>query len=99
VTAVRTRNIALFVALLASIGTLSIVRADELIIDKLNHETHAATGSSPTRGMTMDEVESTWGPPSSKQAPVGDPPITRWEYPHFIVYFEFSTVLHSVHKQ
>jgi hypothetical protein len=29
-------------------------------------------------------------------APVGQPPIERWEYPGFIVYFEYRNVLHSV---
>jgi hypothetical protein len=27
---------------------------------------------------------------------VGKPPISRWEYPGFIVYFESDHVIHSV---
>jgi hypothetical protein len=27
---------------------------------------------------------------------VGDPPISRWVYDHFTVYFEYDKVLHSV---
>jgi hypothetical protein len=27
---------------------------------------------------------------------VGDPPITRWEYPGFVVYFEHHLVVHTV---
>lgn len=53
----------------------------------------------PTRGMTMEFVESNFGGPSSKRAPVGDPPITRWEYQTFIVYFEYKRVIHSVAKR
>lgn len=55
--------------------------------------------SIPTRGMTMEVVEANFGNPSSKRAPVGDPPITRWEYDRFIVYFEYKRVIHSVSKR
>jgi hypothetical protein len=50
----------------------------------------------PTRGMTMDEVSSKFGAPASKVPAVGNPPISRWEYPGFIVYFEADHVIHSV---
>jgi len=57
-----------------------------------------ATGALPTRGMTMAQVETSHGSPSLRKAPVGDPPITRWEYSDFIVYFEYRHVIHSVAK-
>ena len=53
----------------------------------------------PTRGMTMEFVEANFGSPTSRRAPVGDPPITRWEYQQFIVYFEYKRVIHSVAKR
>jgi hypothetical protein len=46
----------------------------------------------------MDKVESVWGQPQSKQSAVGDPPISRWEYSDFIVYFEYQRVIHAVQK-
>jgi len=57
-----------------------------------------ATGAAehPTRGMTMTRVESKFGAPSNRVAPVGQPPITRWEYPGFVVYFENQHVIHTV---
>ena len=51
---------------------------------------------SPARGMTMEQVESKFGQPTSKVPAVGKPPITRWDYPGFAVYFEFNHVVHSV---
>ncbi len=51
---------------------------------------------SPTRGMTMKQVEAKFGAPASKTEPVGKPPITRWDYPAFQVYFEYDHVIHSV---
>jgi hypothetical protein len=52
--------------------------------------------ATPTRGMTMDQVSSKFGAPVTKIPAVGTPPISRWEYPGFIVYFEADHVIHSV---
>lgn len=52
--------------------------------------------STPARGMTMSQVESKFGAPSSKVAAVGQPPISRWQYPGFVVYFESDHVIHAV---
>ena len=53
----------------------------------------------PTRGMTQASVESKYGAPATVKAPVGDPPITRWEYKDFVVYFEHDKVIHAVRKR
>ena len=53
----------------------------------------------PTRGMTQDRVEATYGTPQSRQAAVGDPPISRWEYPKYVVYFEYDRGIHAVLKR
>ena len=50
----------------------------------------------PGRGMTMTAVEEKFGSPEVKYDEVGDPPITRWDYPEFSVYFEYQYVLHAV---
>jgi hypothetical protein len=50
----------------------------------------------PARGMTMDQVAGKFGNPTTKTAAVGKPPISRWEYPGFVVYFEFDHVIHTV---
>jgi hypothetical protein len=56
-------------------------------------------GDRPTRGMTMQKVQQDWGQPAMRRAPVGEPPITRWEYPEFVVYFEHNRVIHAVLKR
>lgn len=53
----------------------------------------------PTRGMTQASVQSKYGSPASVKAPVGDPPITRWEYSQFVVFFEYDKVIHAVRKR
>lgn len=50
----------------------------------------------PQRGSTMSAVEARFGAPANKSSPVGNPPITKWFYPNFVVVFEHDKVLHSV---
>jgi hypothetical protein len=52
--------------------------------------------ATPARGMTMDQVSTKFGAPVTKVPAVGNPPISRWEYPGFVVYFEREHVIHSV---
>ena len=44
----------------------------------------------------MAQVLERFGEPLQRLAPVGDPPITRWVYERFIVYFEHDITLHAV---
>ena len=50
----------------------------------------------PTQGMSMAEVEQQFGRPEQKSSAVGEPPITRWTYNDFVVFFEHNLVIHSV---
>ena len=53
----------------------------------------------PTRGMTQDSVQANFGAPQNTVAAVGEPPISRWEYADFVVFFEYDKVIHSVTKR
>jgi hypothetical protein len=72
--------------------------ADTLIIDGLE-QSGETVAERPNRGQSMEKVESVWGQPQSKQGAIGDPPISRWEYSEFIVYFEYQRVIHAVQKR
>jgi len=50
----------------------------------------------PKRGSSMAAVEAKFGAPKTRHAAVGDPPITRWDYESFSVYFEHQHVVHAV---
>jgi hypothetical protein len=50
----------------------------------------------PKRGSSMAQVEQRFGAPKARHAAVGQPPITRWDYEGFSVYFEYSHVVHAV---
>jgi hypothetical protein len=72
--------------------------ADNLIVDSLN-QAQATAAQRPSRGMSMQKVSASWGEPANRLSAVGKPPITRWEYPGFTVYFEFEHVIHAVVKR
>jgi hypothetical protein len=84
----------------AAHSLIAVAVAGLALGSSLAHAQNAAPGQTaaehPARGMTMNRVEATFGTPSNRLAPVGQPPITRWEYPGFIVYFEHSHVIHTV---
>ncbi len=50
----------------------------------------------PKGGLTMGEVEKRYGAPVTRHPTVGKPPITRWDYNGFAVFFEGERVIHSV---
>jgi len=79
------------IALLASVPP---AKADVLIIEKLE----AAKIEMPDRGMRMESVQARFGAPAGVSGPVGDPPITRWDYDGFVVVFEHNRVIHAVEK-
>ncbi|MGB0496549.1 MAG: DUF4179 domain-containing protein [Kangiellaceae bacterium] len=54
------------------------------------------SANTPRQGIDMQRVEEKYGAPLEKVAAVGEPPITRWVYPTFTVFFEHDKVLHSV---
>lgn len=56
----------------------------------------AASMDMPIKGMPKAQVREMYGEPNEIKAPVGEPPITRWVYDGFTVYFEYSHVIHSV---
>ncbi len=69
--------------------------ADTLLIDGVEQATMNSS-ERPARGQSMTTVEARFGQPSSRVAAIGEPPITRWEYPGFTVFFEYDHVIHAV---
>ncbi len=54
--------------------------------------------SLPRTGETRNAVLRRLGEPQERRSPVGDPPISAWEYPDLVVYFEYDHVIHAVRK-
>lgn len=73
----------------------SAPRAEDLAVP-VGSQADRSQADYPRAGMTKTAVRSKWGEPQSSEGPVGDPPISRWHYPSFTVYFEYDRVLHTV---
>jgi outer membrane protein assembly factor BamE (lipoprotein component of BamABCDE complex) len=86
---------ALAVGLIGLAGGPKSSRAETIAVDNgiAVKESDVVT---PSRGMTMNQVAAKFGAPVSKIPAVGNPPISRWDYPGFVVYFEREHVIHSV---
>ncbi|MDX2457299.1 MAG: hypothetical protein QNL87_07305 [Gammaproteobacteria bacterium] len=67
--------------------------ADVLLIDGIQS---APTIKTPRNGLNMAQVRQQFGEPAQEVPAVGEPPISRWEYSGYTVYFENDLVLHSV---
>lgn len=86
-------GIAATFAVLSALGAPS--RADTLVVnDQL--QVRESNVARPARGLTMSAVEAKFGAPSTKHEAVGTPPITRWDYPQFAVFFEKDRVIDAV---
>lgn len=75
-----------------------VAHADNLLIERVRTE---QGDSLPKRGSSMAQVEAKFGAPQQKFPAVGGgsrrtPPITRWAYAGFSVYFENSHVVDAV---
>ncbi|WP_407276057.1 hypothetical protein [Halothiobacillus sp. DCM-1] len=102
----RTRPPLALLALASLLIAAPLASADTL--EKMPDINRAKPGSEfYVHGLSMSQVEKRFGAPKHKQAPVPavgtryNPPITRWDYPQFTVYFEHGRAIHLVkdHKR
>lgn len=86
---------------MAGYGSCSIpvvTTADVLLLDAIEQ---APANSSeglprPSPGQSMETVRERFGEPVREVPWVGEPPITRWVYDDFTVYFEYQNVINTV---
>ncbi|MHB8472544.1 MAG: phosphodiesterase [Gammaproteobacteria bacterium] len=83
--------------LLLALGALAVTCA--AAADVLSIEANVSRDvARPARGMSMARVVEQFGTPIEKYPAVGKPPITRWDYDNFSVFFEYQHVVHAVAK-
>ena len=73
------------------------VQADTLTIP-VGQQASSQQVSLPQRGTSTSAVRQQHDEPTTRHAAVGEPPISRWDYPGFSVYFEHDKVVHSVRQ-
>jgi len=88
------RPILALAVFLLTFGLAAPGLADTVTLPEEKKETFSVT--LPGRGMSMEEVTGRFGEPEEKFERVGTPPITRWVYKTFTVYFEDKYVIHAV---
>ena len=89
----------LILALCAAAGSGATLGETIVVDDQVKVRESAI--ETPGKGMSMSVVEQRFGAPAQKHAAVGgpsgkQPPITRWDYPGFSVFFERDLVIHAV---
>lgn len=92
------RNAAIF-SVIAATGLFAVTAfAQEPASSSTSPSTQptASAPATPARGSTMEDVRAKFGSPTQEVPAVGQPPITRWEYPGLVVFFEHDRVLHTV---
>ena len=67
--------------------------ADVLLVDGIQSAPQMQT---PRNGLTMSQIRQQFGSPKTELPAVGEPPISRWEYEGYSVFFENDLALHSV---
>ena len=85
-------------ALMLVAATTTSAYADVLLLEAI--EAAPPNSSSgvmrPSNGTSMTQVKGKYGEPEAVKGAVGEPPITRWVYPDYTVYFEHQNVLEVV---
>jgi len=88
----------LFLAAVLAAPLAAPAHAEVLLIDAIEQAPANAPDGlpRPARGMTMKQVRAQFGEPAMAHPWVGEPPITRWDYPDYSVFFEHEYVLETV---
>jgi len=74
----------------------AIVSADTLLIPDV--DTSENRPEFPQNGLTMATVRQQFGEPLKEHPAIGEPPITRWDYQNYTVFFENKQVITAVQK-
>ena len=78
------------------IGLSANLSAEEINLPTTETEVPEFSIQLPGRGMSMEMVQNRFGEATDKFSAVGEPPITKWVYKTFTVYFESEFVIHAV---
>lgn len=79
-------------------GASGLAVADQVVVPASQQSPDLKDMPRPSNGMSMKRIEDEYGKPTSISGPVGEPPITTWEYDYYTVYFEHNLVIHTVLK-
>lgn len=96
-TRLRSACLGLAAATLLAVPAVTLAETVEVPVGQQGQDKAGMT--KPRTGLKKEQVEAQFGRPLNTTTPVGDPPISSWEYPEYVVYFEHDHVIHTVLKQ
>lgn len=88
-------------AALLSLLVVMSAQAEQLAMPRVSQPATAISSGLPDKGESMQAVNRRFGEPRQRHAAAGGdspqhPPITRWDYEGFSVFFENQHVIHAV---
>lgn len=97
---VRQSALRVFIVVVFAVNGLGIARASAEVIQVpiASQASDLQSVDRPERGLTKAAVIADFGEAITVGPAVGEPPISRWEYEDFFVYFEYEHVIHTVLK-
>ncbi|ARN75846.1 hypothetical protein [Oceanicoccus sagamiensis] len=75
-----------------------LLLAEDVVVPIHSQGAYLADIKRPQRQQSSQHVIEQFGEPQVKHAATGEPPISRWDYQDFGVYFENDHVIHTVLK-
>jgi len=75
-----------------------VTQAETILLPVARQGDYLGDVKRPAKGQTQERIRSQFGEPETIGAAKGNPPISRWDYVDFSVYFESGVVIHSVLK-
>jgi len=88
-------NVRAVIALLVATALAGGALAETIVVDN-KVVVRDSSVPRPMRGVRMTDVQKQFGEPTTRHPTVGNPPITRWDYPEFSVFFERDRVIDAV---
>ncbi len=76
-----------------------IITTSETVMIPLIEKNMSSSAIVPIRGDSQSRVKREFGAPFHMHKPKGTPPISRWDFEEFSVYFESGIVIHTVLAQ
>jgi hypothetical protein len=75
---------------------VEMVTTHESVMIPLIEKVMLSSATLPIRGDSQIRVKKEFGAPFQMHPPKGTPPISRWDFETFSVYFESGVVIHTV---
>ncbi len=92
------KSLVVIFSLLILIGLPAFSFAQKVMVPVAKQGESLGEVNLPSKGQKQDQVRQQYGQPLAMKPARGNPPIARWDYQNFSVYFEGDVVIHSVKK-